>query len=148
VATWRPGSVTAAARHRIRNCRRIESIELGRALTVPAQALSLLEGPANRVGEVVYLCAVPSDTIGWLVGQLDPRGDAAVVAVAIAEPFVFTVPVTSGDGTAQVAGVSIAERGYATGTTLGELVRDTPIVQPVTAPDPGRATFGRGRPAS
>jgi predicted RNase H-like HicB family nuclease len=109
---------------------------LGRALTVPGQARSLLEGPTNRVGEVVYLCAVPSDRIGWLAGQLDPRGDAAVVALAIAEPFVFTVPIVSGDDTAQLAGVSIAERGYTPETTLGELVRDTPIVQPVTAPHP------------
>jgi predicted RNase H-like HicB family nuclease len=128
--------VTRVANDQYRDQRQEVAARLARALTVPAQARSLLEGPANRVGEVVYLCAVPSDTIGWLAGQLDPRGDAAVVAVAIAEPFVFAVPVASGDGTAQVAGVSIAARGYAPGTTLGELVRDTPIVQPVTAPHP------------
>jgi len=55
------------------------------------------------------------------------------VAVAIADPFVFTVPIVSGDDATQVAGVSIGERGYTLETTLGELVRDTPIVQPVTA---------------
>ena len=106
---------------------------LGRVLTVPGQARSLLEGPANRVGEVVYVCAVPSDTIGWVAAQLDPRGEAVTVAVAIADPFVFTVPIVSGDDATQVAGVSIGERGYTLETTLGELVRDTPIVQPVTA---------------
>jgi predicted RNase H-like HicB family nuclease len=109
---------------------------LGRALAVSGQARSLLDGPTNRAGEVVYVCAVPSDTIGWLAAQLDPRGDAVIVAVAIADPFVFTVPVVSGEASARVAGVAIGAHGYPPETTLGELVRDTPIVQPLTAPHP------------
>ena len=59
-----------------------------------------------------------------------------MVAVATAEPFVFTVPVVSDDGIASVAGVPVAPGGYAPETTIGELLRDTPIVQPVTAPHP------------
>jgi hypothetical protein len=42
----------------------------------------------------------------------------------------------SGDGLASVAGVPVAPGGYAPETTLGELLRDTPIVQPVMAPNP------------
>jgi predicted RNase H-like HicB family nuclease len=128
--------VTRVADDEYRKQRQQVAARLGRALTVPGQARSLLEGPANRVGEIVYVCAVPSDTVGWLAGQLEPDGDAAVVAVATAEPFVFTVPVVSSDGLASVAGVPVAPGGYARGTTLGELLRDTPIVQPVTAPHP------------
>jgi hypothetical protein len=115
--------------------RREVCARLGRVLTVPGQARSLLEGPPNRVGEVVYVCALPSDTIGWVAAQLDPRGEAVRVAVAIADLFVFTVPIMSGAAT-QVAGESIGERGYTLETTLGELVRDTPILQPLIAHHP------------
>lgn len=128
--------VTRIATDQHRDQRQEVATRLGRALAVPGQARSLLEGPANRVGEVVYVCAVPSDTIGWLAAQLDQHGDAVVVAVAIAEPFVFTVPITSGDDLAQLAGVAIHERGYSPQTTVGELVRDSPILQPVAAPHP------------
>jgi hypothetical protein len=44
----------------------------------PVQAESLLSAAPNSPGEIVYVCAVPSDTIGWLAEQLDPRGDAFV----------------------------------------------------------------------
>ncbi len=81
--------VTRIAVDEHRNERQEVYARLGRALTVPDQLRSLLEGPVNRVGEVVYVCAVPTDTVGWLVAQLDPRGDAVTVAVAIADPFVF-----------------------------------------------------------
>ena len=125
--------VTRIAVDEHRNERQEVYARLGRALTVPDQLRSLLEGPVNRVGEVVYVCAVPTDTVGWLVAQLDPRGDAVTVAVAIADPFVFTVPIVSGDGAVDLAGVSVHARGYSLETTLGELVQDTPIVQPVVA---------------
>jgi hypothetical protein len=55
---------------------------LGRALAVPDQLRSLLGGPVNRVGEVIYVCAIPSDTVGWLEDQLDMRGDALTIALA------------------------------------------------------------------
>jgi predicted RNase H-like HicB family nuclease len=128
--------VTRIADDEYRDQRQEVDGRLGRALVIPGQARPLLEGPVNRVGEVVYVCAVPSDTIGWLAAQLDPRGDAAIVAVAIADVLVFTVPIVSGDDTTQVAGVAIAARGYSSETTIGDLVRDTPIVQPVTVPHP------------
>jgi predicted RNase H-like HicB family nuclease len=104
---------------------------LGRALAIPDQLRSLLEGPVNGVGEIVYVCALSTDTVEWLIAQLDPHGDAVTIALAIADPFVFTVPIASGDGAVELAGVSISNRGYTLETTLGELARDTPIVQPV-----------------
>jgi hypothetical protein len=41
----------------------------------------------NKVGETVYVCAVPSDTLGWLAAQLDRPGDALVAALTIADYF-------------------------------------------------------------
>jgi len=39
---------------------------LGQVLSVPRQAESLVSAVTNKVGETVYVCAVPSDTLGWL----------------------------------------------------------------------------------
>jgi hypothetical protein len=125
--------VTRIANDEHRDERQEVYTRIGRALTVPAQAESLIAGPSNRVGEVVYVCAVPTDTIGWLVDQLDPRGDAAVAALAIAETFVFTIALAYGDGALQVSGDTLGELGYTTDTQLAELMRDVPIVTPVTA---------------
>ena len=102
-------------------------------LAIPEQAQYLLAGPPNAVGEVVYTCAVPADTISWLVDQLDPRGDALVAAVAIADQFVLTLPLSYGDHHPEMAGVSIGEYGHTPDTTVGQVVRATPIVAPLAA---------------
>jgi hypothetical protein len=104
---------------------------LGAALTLPEQARSLTTGPTNRAGEAVYVCAVSSDTIGWLADQLDPRGEA--VTVAVAEPFIFTVPFAYGEDHPLIDGITVAENGHTLETTIGEIARRTPIVKPVTA---------------
>lgn len=49
---------------------------LGRALSLPEQASRLASAVTNKVDEAVYVCAVPSDTLGWLAEQLDGPGDA------------------------------------------------------------------------
>ncbi|MEU9837546.1 hypothetical protein AB0D67_38955 [Streptosporangium sp. NPDC048047] len=56
---------------------------LSRALRDPLQAEGLVSAPANAVGEVVYICAVASDTIGWILAQLGPEGDTVNVAVRV-----------------------------------------------------------------
>ncbi len=106
---------------------------IGRVLAIPEQAQYLLAGPPNAVGEVVYTCAVPADTISWLVDQLDPRGDALVAAVAIADQFVLTLPLSHGNHHPEMAGVSIGEHGHIPGTTVGQVVRATPVVAPLAA---------------
>ncbi len=71
---------------------------IGHAMKVPSQVESLLSAVTNVVGEAVYVCAVPSDTIGWLVSQLDPRGDAFTAAVAIADEMLFVLPFALDNG--------------------------------------------------
>ncbi|MGC0417540.1 hypothetical protein [Embleya sp. AB8] len=104
------------------------------ALRVPEQVPELLGGIRNRVGEAVYLCAVPSDTLGWLFTQLDEQGDAFSVALAISEPFLMTFPFTVGpedevDSARET--VTIGSRGYTKDTTLAEIMKRTAIVSPV-----------------
>ena len=57
---------------------------LARAVSVPEQVDALLDAPADVVGEVLYVCAVPADEVSWIAAQLDPGG-AATLAVTVAD---------------------------------------------------------------
>ncbi|MFI6581674.1 hypothetical protein [Embleya sp. NPDC050493] len=106
------------------------------ALQVPEHVPELLGGIRNKVGEVVYVCAVSSDTLDWLFTQLDEQGDAFSVAIAISEPFLMTFPLSVGPedeaGGARES-VTIGSRGYTKDTTLAEIMKRTAIVSPVNS---------------
>lgn len=118
--------VVRAALDDHRDARNEAYMRIGSALTVPDQAESLaISAPRNRVGEVLYICAVPTDTLEWVVAQLDPRGEAALLAVAIAEELLFTKAVyTGGESGPRSEPVGEAR-------TVGELMRASPILRPV-----------------
>ena len=80
----------------------------------------------NKVGEEVYVCAVPSDTLGWLAAQLDGPGDAFAAALTTADQFLLTLPIAADEGThpAWSVGSSTPE------TPLSEIVQSIPIVTP------------------
>ena len=93
---------------------------LRRALAVPEQAEALITGPVNLVGEVLYICVVPSDTLSWVVAQLDPRGETATIAVAVGDELLLTFRVSTGGG-----------GPIETRETVADLMRTQPILQPV-----------------
>ncbi|GAA3510504.1 putative RNase H-like HicB family nuclease [Streptosporangium album] len=98
---------------------------IGRALGIPSQAKSLTAAPTNAVGETVFLCAVFTDTIEWVLSQLDPGGDVINVAVATADELLVTIPFAYA---AEVEGtVSMKKKAYAMNTTMAEIVRDIEI---------------------
>ncbi|MFG2324191.1 hypothetical protein [Streptomyces sp. NPDC048568] len=112
--------------------RQIVYERLGRAIRDSRQADSLAQGVANSVGEVVYVCAVPSDTLGWLNEQLFDPSDAFYAAVTVGEEMLMTLPFAHGDAyrgleDTYTAGV----RGYRKNTRLSEIIQDTRIVSPV-----------------
>lgn len=102
---------------------------LERAVRVPGQADALVSAATNRVGEVVFVCAVPADTLGWLAAQLDGDGDALVAALNTADPYLLTLPVLAGQAThpAWLAGPSTAD------TRLSEIMQRILIVTPPQA---------------
>ena len=99
---------------------------IGQVLRVPGQAESLVSAVRNTVGETVYVCAVPSDTLGWLAAQLDAPGDAVIVALIIAEQFLLTLPIAKEEGTHPVWSVASS----APDTRLSEIIRKIPVVTP------------------
>lgn len=95
--------------------------------SLPEQARALVSA-ANPIGEAVYVCAVPSDTLGWLGAQLQPTmpGDMINAALTIADGFLFTMPVAVGDGDGPTWPVGSAPPT----TSLAEIMQRTPIVTP------------------
>ncbi|MDN7120254.1 hypothetical protein INN71_02495 [Nocardioides sp. ChNu-153] len=53
----------------------------------------------DATGVVTYVCCLSSDTLGWVVEQLDPRGDNVVVVAAVADSMVFGTQVATDDRT-------------------------------------------------
>jgi len=96
-------------------------------VSLPEQAQALV-ACANPIGESVYVCAVPSDTLGWLAAQLQPSapGDMINVALTIADGFLFTMPVAVEDGNRPTWPVGSAMPA----TSLSEIMQKTPIVTP------------------
>ena len=97
-----------------------------RALTLPELADALVAGPTNLVGENLYICVVPSDTLGWVGQQLDPRGEVATAAVALADELLLTFLVST-------------DRDHGTvhldpSRTVADMMRTQPILQPVSSP--------------
>jgi len=97
------------------------------AASVPEQAKSMVSA-ANALGEAVYVCAVPTDTLGWLEGQLQPTGPVDMInaALPIADDFLFTLPVAAGAGDRPPGALPSATPD----TTLSEIMRRTPILTP------------------
>ncbi|MEV6987366.1 hypothetical protein AB0M95_39765 [Sphaerisporangium sp. NPDC051017] len=113
------------------DARRATREALGRAIiSDPAQAAGLVSAPATELGEVVYICGVMSDTIGWVMQQLDPRGDIANVAVSVADVMIVTVPFAHGRMAVDDETATIASKAYTLETKLSEVVRDLKIVTP------------------
>ena len=103
---------------------------IGRAIQVPDQADALLSAVTNPAGEAVYVCAVSSDTIGWIVAQLDPRGDALTAAVTIADEMLFALPFAVDDGMRPAAWQRLTDTPD---TTLSEVIQRSPVVSPPQA---------------
>jgi hypothetical protein len=97
-----------------------------RALAVPGQVVALVSTVTNAVGEAVYVCAVPSDTLGWLSAQLDESGDALVAALTTADQFLLTLPIAADEGTHPGWSVSSSTPQ----TPLSEVVQNIPVVTP------------------
>lgn len=97
-----------------------------RAMSLPEQADALVAGPTNLVGEKLYICVVPTDVLGWIGQQLDPRGEAATVAVAIADELLLTFLVSTDHEHGSI--------NLHPSQSIADLMRTQPILQPVTTP--------------
>jgi hypothetical protein len=96
------------------------------AADLPEQAHALVSIATNVVGEAVYVCAVPTDTLGWLTAQLQSSEDTFNAALAFADRHLLTIPVAVGDDAPSAWKVSPS----ASKTTLSEVIQQSPVVTP------------------
>lgn len=94
-----------------------------RAQWVPEQAERMREEPRNDLGEHVVVCAVPTDTLGFLIRQL-AEGDSLHVAVALADEHVLSFYLTNAPAH---GGPSLADFGLSEDSTVADLVKVLPI---------------------
>lgn len=118
--------VTRIALDEHRDQRQAVYDRIGRAMDVPGQAEALVSTVTNKVGEAVYVCTVPSDTLGWLAAQLDGPGDALIAALTTADQFLLTLPIAADEGIHPAWSIG----SYTSETPLAEIVRKIPIVTP------------------
>lgn len=118
--------VTRLAMDEHRDQRQAVYERIGQVLNVPGQAESLVLAVTNKVGETVYVCAVPSDTLGWLAAQLDRPGDALVAALTIADHFLLTLPIAEDDGTDPAWSLASSPPE----ARLSEIMQKIPVVTP------------------
>jgi hypothetical protein len=104
--------------------RREAYTRLARAVSVPEQVEALLDAPADVVGEILYLCAVPSDTVHWIAAQLDPGG-AATLAIAVADDLLLTYRVLA------EAGRPGTRVRHGDAETVADIMRTRSILRPV-----------------
>jgi hypothetical protein len=80
----------------------------------------------NAASEAVFVCALPGDTVGWLVAQMDRRGDGLMVATLLdhagapsTEPgaFIWSAGILVGP---DLPGPTLEESGMTLDTTVGE----------------------------
>ena len=94
------------------------------SLSVEGAAGPLHTAPANKLGEVVYVCAMPSDRIGWFARQMEPAGDWLTAVVPVAEQLIWTFSLGTGpdDGA-----VSLEDLGVTPDTPMSSLMATAPV---------------------
>jgi hypothetical protein len=94
------------------------------ALNRPAQTQHMLAIPRRPTGEALFICAEPSDTIGWISEQFD-EGDAASVVVSASTEMIRAQPFAHrpSAGAENPPQTSLAEFGWTAQTTLSEIIR-------------------------
>ncbi len=84
----------------------------------------LLSGePSSATGEVVFICALATETLGMITRQLDPRSDVCVIAVDVAGTMVFTTRLGSGEMLVTEGWTPLHEIGWTLDTTLGDVMK-------------------------
>ncbi len=97
----------------------------------------------NRLGEIIYVCALPDDTVGWLAAQMDERGDGLQVATLLdhvglpAPPdkanFIWSAGIRIGD---DIDGSTLQESGMSLKTTVADYLRTMIPTQPEASTGP------------
>lgn len=106
-----------------RSIRAETAARVERCLTDPEQAESMLSTAPAVTGEVVFVAALPADSLGFFMDQLYDHDDALVIAASVADHGLFTM--TLGSAHSDTEGwETLAGSGWTRETTVSELLVD------------------------
>lgn len=85
-------------------------------------AEDMRSSPANPLGDVVFVCALPSDTFGWIGRQMEDE-DTINVVLPASELFVWSMSFSNSTRPRSLAaGRRGSDLGYQESTTLGQMM--------------------------
>jgi hypothetical protein len=99
----------------------VERVELAQRISQRMAETSDFDADValNAVGEATFICSVRSDTVGWIIDQMDQRNDAVQLAVAMDSDYVFSTQFASGQRAEDWP--TMADHGWTRETSVGEL---------------------------
>lgn len=93
---------------------------LSRAMAVQEQLDDMLSAPRGRTGSALFICCIATDRLGWVMDQLDPRGEVAAAVTCVAEDLIYSAYFAS--GVDELDWRSVDDWGWTRDTTIGEMI--------------------------
>lgn len=87
------------------------------------QAADMLNTETTATGEVVFVAALPADTLGFFMAQMYDEADVLVICASVAEQAVFTMTLASGKGDAE-GWSRLDASGWDRNTTISQVLTD------------------------
>jgi hypothetical protein len=88
------------------------------------QAADMLSTTTTPMGEVVFVAALPADTLGMFMDQLYDKDDALVISAAVADDGLFTMTLASGVRT-EDGWESVSDYGWTRETRVSQLLMES-----------------------
>jgi hypothetical protein len=86
------------------------------------QRHDLMLNATTESGEVIFVCVVASDTLGFVIDQMDERGDVVTIAAAVADNGVYTTQLGAEVTHSHPDWTTLGELGQGRDTTISELM--------------------------
>lgn len=84
----------------------------------------------SPTGEYVFVACLATDTVGWLIDQLNPRGDVLTAVIGVAEVMLAATQIASG---VTVDWPPIEDLGWTRAMTIQDLLQRRPSERPLLA---------------
>jgi hypothetical protein len=96
--------------------------QIAAALNFTGQGAGMMSAPRRPTGEVLFVCALLTDTIGWITEQMDEE-DTVCVVLNVSPEFIRTQSFGSAGQSDDRPWVTVGDLGLTSQTTLAEIIQ-------------------------